>query len=307
MTVTTARAPLPTSVALDVDGDVRDAERLGHLAAHENVSFDARRGRRNLWMVASLDGRDVAALRIGHGGDELTTPVGRTDRTDGAVFEFASALGALRAKVTFPADGRALVRCTTSLLPAHDVPIPFWPRDLFALGAPAGTVHTAQRGLRSGVVFASTDDPAPCTLFYFQSFSSLTDYFEATKRSPSDTVGGRWPELGYAPPAGDGCVLPKSREVAISDAYLTVTGAVPKGNGEVAAAYLDLPAETYVCLPPPPVAYHDWRDRAARTEGHAAFAIRGGQTVEITWGSPSRATGSGVEIGGIARGRETRS
>ena len=126
------------------------------------------------------------------------------------MFEFASAIGALRAKVTFPADDRAMVRCTTSVLPSRDVAVPFWPRDVYVLDAPSGTVHTAQRGLRSGIVFAGASDPAPCTLFYFQNFSSLTDYFEATKRSPSDTVGGRWPELGYAPPAGEECVLPQS-------------------------------------------------------------------------------------------------
>ena len=44
----------------------------------------------------------------------------------------------------------------------------------------------------SGIVFASTADPAPRALFYFQNFSSLTDYFDATKRSPTDTVGGRF-------------------------------------------------------------------------------------------------------------------
>jgi hypothetical protein len=143
--------------------------------------------------------------------------------------------------------------------------MPFWPRDLYVLGAPAGTVHTAQRGLRSGIVFASTGQPAPCTLFYFQNFSSLTDYFEATKRSPSDTVGGRWPELGYAPPAGDECVLPKSREVVVSDVFLTIANSVPRNDGETAAAYLDLLADTYLCLPRPPVAYHDWPARAAQT------------------------------------------
>ncbi len=31
-------------------------------------------------------------------------------------------------------------------------------------------------------------------------------------------------------------------------------------------------------------------------EGHAAFAVRGGQSVELTWGT------EGVEIGGIRRG-----
>ncbi len=265
MTVGSTRSLGVSAFALDVRSDVRDAENLGPLATRAGVAFEARRGRGNLWIVARLGEREVAALRVGHGGDELHAPVARTDTPDETVFEFSSALGALRAKVSFPADGRPMVRCTTSLLPSRDVPMPFWPRDLYVLDAPAGTIHTAQRGLRSGIVFASTDDPVGCTLFYFQNFSSLTEYFTATHRTPADRVGGHWPELGYAPPAGEDCVIPESRELIVSDAYLTLTDRVPKGDGEIAAAYLDLLAETYLCLPRPPVEYHDWPGRAART------------------------------------------
>jgi hypothetical protein len=234
MTATTTRAAVPTTAGLDVHDDVIDAEPLGSLATRTNVTFDARRGRRNLWIVVTLGGREAAALRVGHADDDIG-PIARTDTPEGVVFEFASAAGALRAKVGFPSDERAIVRCTTSLLPARDVAISFWPRDVYVLGAPSGTIHTAQRGLRTGIVFASTDDPSAYTLFYLQNFSSLTEYFELTKRSPSDTVGGRWPELGYAPPAGHDCVLSNSREVVVSDAFLTIAGSVPKSDAEIAA------------------------------------------------------------------------
>src|SRR4030088_2549665 len=112
MNATSTRPAVPTSVALHVNDEVRGAGALGPLATRGNVTFDARRGRRNLWIVAGVDGREVAALRIGHGGDDLQTEIGRTDTQDGVVFEFASALGALRAKVTFPTDDSAMVRCT---------------------------------------------------------------------------------------------------------------------------------------------------------------------------------------------------
>jgi hypothetical protein len=42
-------------------------------------------------------------------------------------------------------------------------------------------------------------------------------------------------------------------------------------------------------------------------EGHAEFTIRGGQTVEIRWGSPADDDASGIEIGGIARARAVQS
>ena len=258
-------APEISPFAADVLRDIRDADALGPLATCGRIGFQACRGKRNLWIVAEIDGTAVAALRAGHGGDDLAPAVHRAAAGDEIVFEFASALGALRTKVSFPAPGRALIRCTTSVLPTDDVAIPYWPRDLYALGAETGIVHTAQRGLRSGIVFAGTDRTEPCTLFYFQNFSSLTDYFSATKRSPAGTVGGAWPELGYAPPAGEGCVLARGREVVVSDAYLTVTAAAPASEAEVAATYLDLFAETYLALPNPATEYHDWPGRAART------------------------------------------
>jgi hypothetical protein len=41
-------------------------------------------------------------------------------------------------------------------------------------------------------------------------------------------------------------------------------------------------------------------------EGHAAFGIRGGQTVEIAWNPSASGDDTGVEIGGIARLRAVK-
>lgn len=261
-----------TVVAVDARADLGGAASFEPLAAFGDVAFRMRQGRRSLWLVASVRGRDVAALRAGFSADDLAD-VRQSPGPDGSVvYEFASSLGAMRTKVAFPADGHATARCTTSLLPARDVVISWWPRDLFPVDAPAGTVHTAQRGLRTGIVFASAPDPAPCSLFYLQDFSSLNDYFAQTKRSPADTVSGRWPELGYAPPAGEDCTLAKAREIVVSDAYLTVTERVPATDGEAAAQYLDMLADVYLCLPRPDVEYHDWPERASRTLRDLSFS-----------------------------------
>ncbi len=284
-------ADAPSALALhelDAESDTRATQDLGVLRTIGDATFGVRRGRTSLWVVASLRGRDVAALRLGHGGHDLEGPVTRAEAADAIVFEFGSQLGAFRTKIAFPADGRPIVRCTTSLLPTNDVVVRFWPRDLHVLGSPEGTIHTAQRGLRSGIVFASTENPERCTLFYFQNFSSLTDYFAATKRSPSGTVGGRWPELGYAPPSGEGCVLPSSREVVVSDAFLTISGDKPGTTGEVASRYLDLLAETYLCLPRPPVGYHDWLSRAQHTLRDLSISpkctyVRGGRSYAMPY------------------------
>lgn len=262
MNVASIRPVGPSPFELDAQTDVREAKQTARLGERAAVTFDARWGRRNLWVVASVGAREIVALRAGHGSDDLTN-ASVTSTPAGTVFEFASASGAFRAKIAYPADDRPTLRCTTSFLPARDTSVPFWPRDLYVLNVPSGTVHTTQRGLRSGIVFASAYDPS-FSLFYFQNFSSLSEYFELTKRSPSDSVGGTWPELGYAPPAGDDCVLPGSREVIVSDVYLTISDAYPKTDAEVAATYLDLLAETYNCLPRPSVEYHDWPGRASK-------------------------------------------
>src|SRR5579884_71382 len=238
---------------------------LGVVRAAADASFSVRQARTSLWLVVSLDGREVAALRLGDGAHDIDGSVTRADASDETVFEFGSQLGAFRTKIAFPGEGGRTIRCTTSLLPLNDVVLRAWARDLHVLGSADGRIHTAQRGLRSGIVYASTSHPTPWTAFYFQNFSSLTDYFAATKKSPSGTVGGRWPELGYAPPCGEDCVLPGSRELVVSDVFLTITAGVPETPADVAARYLDLLAETYLCLPRPSVAYHDWPTRAQQT------------------------------------------
>ncbi|HEX3466792.1 MAG TPA: hypothetical protein VHT05_01685 [Candidatus Elarobacter sp.] len=263
--MSTTESTAATIFGLGVRAELHDAGDLGALGGEAEVRYAMRRGRANLWIVASLDGADALALRVGHGVDELAGDVTRAETPDGIVFEFATAHAAFRAKVAFPAEDRRLIRVTTSVLPTRALAVPFWPRDLSVLLTERGTVHTAQRGARSGIVFAGSSEQAPCTLFYLQNFSALTEYFEATNRGPAGSVGGRWPELGYAPPAGEDCVLPASRELVVSDVYLTLSSERLDGEGEIAARYLDLLAQTYLCLPRPPAAYHDWPSRAERT------------------------------------------
>ena len=262
-TTTSAVYPAASPDEIGARADLEAATDLGPLAEFGDVSFGLRRGRRNVWIVAAIAGEHVAALRASFSSEDLAG-VERSPGPDGTVvLDIASAIGAVRTKIAFPSRDHATVRCTTSLLPVRDVVASSWPRDLYAI-APAGTVHTSQRGLRTGIVFASTDAPTPCTLFYLQDFSSLTDYFSLTKRSPSGSVSGRWPEMGYAPPGGDDCFLPKAREIVVSDAYLTVNDRVPATDGMAAAQYLDMLADIYLCLERPDTVYRDWPDRAAR-------------------------------------------
>ncbi len=268
---------------LSVDGDARPALEkavdAGSLLDDKDLSIRARHGRGNLWLVFALRGEDVLALRLGPGAGELTNVTrsnangngnGKSTSGDGCIqFDYTTSLGPMRSKISFPQCDTTVVRCTTSIVPNKDVAIAHWPRDLYALGGGpgprTGSIHTAQRGLRTGIVFAAAADPVPFTVFYLQDFSSLTDYFSATRTTPADTVGGRWPELGYAPPSDDSSVLPKGRETVISDAYVIVSDDAPTSDGEIAAHYLDSLADVYLCLPRPEPAFHDWPRRAQDT------------------------------------------
>ena len=57
----------------------------------------------------------------------------------------------MRANVRFCHD--ATLHCVSSLLPSADLQLSTAPRDLLMLRR-EGTVYTAQRGLRSGIVYA---------------------------------------------------------------------------------------------------------------------------------------------------------
>jgi hypothetical protein len=204
------------------------------VATFETVAVTARRGKRNVWLVASIDGRDALALRAGYSTADIENVECVTGQDGSLILEFGSSLGAMRAKITVANVDLGIVRCTTSLLPSRDAIVSGWPNDLYPVEPEQGMVHTSQRGLRTGIVFASCGLPTPFSLFYLQDFSSLNDFFAQVKRSPAGSVSGRWPELGYAPPGGDECVLPKAREFVVSDAYLTLVERVPATEGESA-------------------------------------------------------------------------
>jgi hypothetical protein len=251
-------APTVSTSALRLQPDLEHARDLGILANAGSVTVRAVQGRSNVWLALALDGAEVAHLRLGPSAGEITH-VQTWSKADGtAGCEFTTSLGPVRAKIEVHEPGT--VRCTTSLMPAQDTQILDWPRDLFVAGDD-GTIHTSQRGLRSGIVFLSGRTPAPFSVFYFQNFSSLNDYFAATKRTPANTVGGTWPELGYAPPAGDDCILSKARDIVVSDAFVSLTAGCPHSEA-VASHYLDQLAVTYVLLDKPAPQYHDWAQRA---------------------------------------------
>jgi hypothetical protein len=96
------------------------------------------------------------------------------------------------------------LRYTTTLKPRTDLLIPFWPRDIIIPGRDgkpdntAGKIQAKQIGTRSGMVYFSITKPKSGSVLYLQNLSALNNYCQQTQTSAGETVGGEWPELGFA-------------------------------------------------------------------------------------------------------------
>ncbi|MBV9332426.1 MAG: hypothetical protein JO146_00310 [Candidatus Eremiobacteraeota bacterium] len=200
-----------------------------------------------VWMRVARASVDLFALRVAFAPDgSLQIERAREDS-----YNIATSYGRVRLRVT----KSKVVRITTWIAPAEAISLTNWPRDLVFL-TERGTVHTRQRGLRSGILYVSA--PELGSLMYFQNYSSLSDYFDQTKTSPADCIGGVWPEVGFALPATEDHPMPASRELCTSDILLRLSPSEPIEDGELAAEYLDHLGAIYSALERPQPEYHDW-------------------------------------------------
>jgi hypothetical protein len=146
--------------------------------------------------------------------------------------------------------------------------IPFWPRDIFPLGKAdnltdsEGRIYASQDGPRSGLIYFSLTRPKAGSILYFQNLTSLNDYCIQTESSLVSTVGGEWPELGFALPATTEKTIEANRETVISDAYIIFSPKIPKDDLIMADQFLDMLAQVYLTLPHVETKYIHWPDIA---------------------------------------------
>lgn len=205
--------------------------------------------------------------------------VRRSRKPQGALLALTveSAIGLQEVVLRSDRDALETLRVTNVLTPAESLLIPFFPRDIYPLGAgddplrAKGRVEAAQRGLNSGVSYFHLDTPAFGSVLYFQNLTALNDYFIATKTKPDGAVGGEWPEIGYLPPTPPQSgtpptdPLPSGKPVTISDAILVFHDEAASGEQDSALRFLQLLAAAYRQLDPPATSYHDWVWRADKT------------------------------------------
>lgn len=251
---------------------------LARSSGATRFSCDIRPGERSLWILAGPKSAGGIALRAAHSPDGALELVDARTENSIVTLELVAPLGRFRIRCELPTRARPLLHSTTWLTPTQPLTLPFWPRDLYAIdrkrnpAATHGTVHTAQRGPRTGLMFFSMDEPRAGTFLYCQNFGALSESLQVTHTSPADRVGGVWPELGYSPAPNPEHPLEGANEVAISDVFVAFDPQLPENDLDTAELFLDLLAEMYLALPRPNPSYHDWPSKAEQTVRDLSFS-----------------------------------
>jgi hypothetical protein len=173
----------------------------------------------------------------------------------------SSSIGNQVATVVLENDGT--VSATTTLRAAKDLTFDGWPRDVLPDldGKTEGLIHASQRGLRTGLLHASLTAPARGSFMYLQDLTTLGEYCDAVHASAGDTVGGEWPDIGFALPSGQEPVK-KGSSTVISAWHLALADEVPEQPVDIADQYLDLLARMLFHIDRPTPDHVDWRERA---------------------------------------------
>lgn len=234
-----------------------------HVAAAGKLRHRVAATRTGLWVVTEWGDGARLATRAAFSPGELVIE-DCTATHDGLSIDVAmtSPIGDQETTIRVePSD--ATVSATTTLRPAGRLRVEGWPRDLVAdlARGTRGAVHASQRGLRTGLVHASVTGTGAGSFMYLQDLSLLGSFCEATHASGADTVGGEWPDLGFALPAGSDH-LKRGAPVDITAWHVAFSEEVPDNPVAVADQYLELLARLYLHIDRPAPKYVDWRRRA---------------------------------------------
>jgi hypothetical protein len=197
--------------------------------------------------------------------------------------------GEYTVQVELPAANQPVLHWNTTLRPSTLLRVQAWPRDIVPIGAcgdtsdTRGVVHAAQRGITGNVLFTSMTEPAHLSrgsLLYVQNLGALTSYFEHTKCSALERVGGTWPELGFElPPTAERPLQPE-HEYVLSDAFVCVSDQIPRDDVQAARLFLDLYTCAYLKLPKPQQTHRHWQRRVAETARDLSHSPECGQDIE---------------------------
>ncbi|KAA2238411.1 hypothetical protein F0L74_19460 [Chitinophaga agrisoli] len=219
----------------------------------------------SLWIIAEMPNGGRMAFRAAYSPGSSLKITDSHMLEQGVELQLSSDIGAYVATVTIDREQVVpVLRYTTTLTPAKDLLVSFWPRDVLATGKSnnpeytAGKIHARQQGTRSGFLYMTMTRPRSASILYLQNLTALADYCEQTQTSCAGTVGGEWPELGFALPPAKDKPLPAGKEVCICDALVAFDPQFPDEEPALVRQYLELLGRLYLLLPKPDTLYRDW-------------------------------------------------
>jgi hypothetical protein len=217
------------------------------------------------WLVAAWSKGSRIAFRLAYSPNDQLEIKKVLEKDQSITFRIASLMGDYEAVVQLPDGENPVLRLTTTLKTVAPILFPYWPRDIVPLGASGsdilaeGEIKVSQVGTRSGQLYFSLTRPKAGSVLYLQNLTALADYNQDTETSAGDTVGGEWPEIGFAlPPTLKNKPLEAGKSYVLSDALIAFSEEVPKDEAAMVEQYLDLSAALYLALPKPDTTYKHW-------------------------------------------------
>lgn len=216
----------------------------------------------SVWLKVTWTNGGAIAFRIAYGMNSIFEDVSISQDGNGLSIKGLTRLAHYTIAITFPAE--CMFRYAISMRLRFPMLIPYWPRDIVPLTKvgrienTSGVIHMQQEGARSGQLLFSMTKPSVGSVFYFQNLSSVSPYCEAAEISPSDAVGGNWPEVGFQFPVNPDKPIPADVGYVISDAYVILSDAIPEKADQITRQYLNHLAKVYTVLPKPETRFHDW-------------------------------------------------
>ncbi|MBE9663179.1 hypothetical protein [Mucilaginibacter myungsuensis] len=220
------------------------------------------------WLVAAWPKGSRIAFRMAYSPNDRLELKKLSEKDGKIILKISSLIGEQECVVDLPdAEAIPVLRLTTTLKPTAPLLFPYWPRDIVVLGAAGsellaeGEIKVKQVGTRSGQLYFSLTRPKAGSVLYLQNLTALADYNQATETSAGETVGGEWPEIGFAlPPTIKNKPLEAGKSYVLSDALIAFSEEVPADEPAMIRQYLDLTAAIYLALPKPETSYKHWPD-----------------------------------------------
>ncbi len=213
------------------------------------------------WLVLTWPSNKRTAFRLAYSpGDLLQTKI--INSGNHIRLNINSTIGKFHIVFQLPTDRCKVFRYTVKITPKTPLLFPFWPRDILPLSVSKGqfsdgVIIVRQVGTRSGQLYFNQEKAG--SILYLQNLTALAGYNQQTETSAGETVGGEWPEIGFAlPPTLKNKPLEQGKTYIISDAIVAFSEAIPADESSVTRQYLDLLAEAYLVLPKPATVYADW-------------------------------------------------